>query len=43
MSEQRDPAHAREVLSDEQGADIPAFLRSLPESRAAADISLLNP
>jgi mono/diheme cytochrome c family protein len=37
------PAYAREVLSDEQVADIHAFLRSLPASRAAADIALLNP
>ena len=37
------PAYAKEVLSDEQVGDIHAFLRSLPGSRSAADIPLLNP
>ena len=37
------PAYARQVLSDEQVADIHAFLSSLPASRSAADIPLLNP
>jgi len=36
------PAYAKEVLSDQQVADIHAFLRSLPGSRSPADIPLLN-
>ena len=36
------PAYAREVLSDQQAADIHAFLRSLSGSRSPADIALLN-
>lgn len=36
------PAYAKEVLSDQQLADIHAFLRSLPGSRSPADIPLLN-
>jgi mono/diheme cytochrome c family protein len=37
------PAYAKEVLSDEQAADIHAFLRTLPGPRATADIPALNP
>jgi mono/diheme cytochrome c family protein len=37
------PAYAKEVLSDEQAADVHAFLRSLPGPRATADIPVLNP
>ena len=37
------PAYAKEVLSDQQVADIHAFLRSLPGPRATADIPALNP
>jgi mono/diheme cytochrome c family protein len=37
------PAYAKEVLSDEQVADIHAFLRSLPGPRSTADIPQLNP
>jgi mono/diheme cytochrome c family protein len=36
------PAYAKEVLSDQQVADIHAFLRSLPGSRPPAEIPLLN-
>ena len=36
------PAYAREVLPDQQVADIHAFLRSLPCSRSPADFPLLN-
>ena len=36
------PAYAKEVLSDQQVADIHAFLRSLPGSRSPADFPLLN-
>ena len=36
------PAYAKEVLSDQQVADIHAFLRSLPGTRSPAEIPLLN-
>ena len=36
------PAYSREVLSDQQVADVHAFLRSLPGSRSPADFKLLN-
>jgi mono/diheme cytochrome c family protein len=36
------PAYAKDVLSDQQVADIHAFLRSLPGSRSPADFPLLN-
>jgi len=36
------PAYAKEVLSDQQVADVHAFLRSLPGSRSPSDIPLLN-
>jgi mono/diheme cytochrome c family protein len=36
------PAYAKEVLSDQQVADIHAFLRSLPGSRSPANFPLLN-
>jgi mono/diheme cytochrome c family protein len=36
------PAYQKEVLSDQQVADIHAFLRSLPGSRSPADYPLLN-
>jgi mono/diheme cytochrome c family protein len=37
------PAYAKEVLSDQQIADIHAFLRSLPGPRSAAEIPQLAP
>ena len=37
------PAYAKEVLSDQQVADIHAFLRSLPGPRPTAEIPQLNP
>ncbi len=37
------PAYAKEVLSDQQVADIHAFLRSLPGPRPAAEIPELAP
>jgi mono/diheme cytochrome c family protein len=37
------PAYAKEVLSDQQVADIHAFLRSLPGPRPVADIPQLAP
>ena len=37
------PAYAKEVLGDQQIADIHAFLRSLQGSRSPADIPQLNP
>ena len=37
------PAYAKEVLSDQQIADVHAFLRSLPGPRAPADIVQLAP
>jgi mono/diheme cytochrome c family protein len=37
------PAYTKEVLSDQQVADIHAFLRSLPGPRASAEIPALNP
>jgi len=37
------PAYAKEVLSDQQVADVHAFLRSLPGSRSPSEIPLLNP
>jgi mono/diheme cytochrome c family protein len=36
------PAFSKEVLSDQQVADIHAFLQSLPGSRSPADFKLLN-
>ena len=36
------PAYAKEVLSDQDVADIHAFLRSLPGGRPPAEIALLN-
>jgi mono/diheme cytochrome c family protein len=37
------PAYAKEVLTDQQVADIHAFLRSLPGPRPTAEIPQLNP
>ena len=37
------PAYAKEVLSDQQVADIHAFLRSLPGPRSPADLAQLAP
>ena len=37
------PAYAKEVLSDQQVADIHAFLRSLPGPRPTAEIPQLDP
>jgi len=37
------PAYAKEVLSDQQIADVHAFLRSLPGPRPVADIPQLAP
>lgn len=37
------PAYAKEVLSDQQVADVHAFLRSLPGPRPTAEIPQLNP
>jgi mono/diheme cytochrome c family protein len=37
------PAYAKEVLSDQQVADIHAFLRSLPGPRPTAEIPQLAP
>jgi mono/diheme cytochrome c family protein len=37
------PAYSKEVLSDQQVADIHAFLRSLPGPRAAAEVPQLAP
>ena len=36
------PAFSKEVLTDQQVADIHAFLQSLPGSRSPADFKLLN-
>ena len=36
------PAFSKEVLSDQQVADIHAFLKSLPGSKSPADFKLLN-
>jgi mono/diheme cytochrome c family protein len=36
------PAFSSEVLTDQQVADIHAFLKSLPGSRSPADFKLLN-
>ena len=36
------PAFSKEVLSDQQVADIHAFLKALPGSRSPADFKLLN-
>jgi len=36
------PAYSKEVLSDQQVADIHAFLRSLPGRKSAKDFPLLN-
>jgi|SRR5689334_8660709 len=36
------PAYSKEVLTDQQVADIQAYLKSLPGSRSPADFKLLN-
>jgi mono/diheme cytochrome c family protein len=36
------PAYSDAVLSDKDIADIYAFVKSLPSSRPAKDISILN-
>ena len=36
------PAFSKEVLTDQQVADIHAFLKSLPGSKSPADFKLLN-
>jgi mono/diheme cytochrome c family protein len=38
----RMPAYTPAVLSDAQISDIVAYLRSIPKSRAASDIPMLN-
>ena len=38
----RMPPYTADVLSDDEAADLYAFIRSLPEPRAAEEIPLLN-
>ena len=37
------PMYRKQVMSDQELADVYAYIKSIPEPKAAKDIPLLNP